>query len=1321
MSGIWQLVLSAMLIGAPVLSRGQAHRIVAARTGLVEAGVPSFAVLGAESLGLDSPPTDIRLMPDGRILVVAAQQLAIGDGVRWEVFREAPSETAAHGSGSIVDRDGNIYLGVQGGGARVVFGEDRLWRLPGATATGRDEALTRSVPQYVVETGNGWFWYSSSGAVISWRPGEMAKIVGQMDTVERIFEFDGNTYLSDRPDGRLSRITNGKQTTIMAEGTLSAITCGQPYGSNLLLVGTYGLGLRLFDGLSARPFPSPRLLSKGTRINDLCTTEGGLYAAAVDNYGVVFFDHDGHVVQVLDRSLDHRLSGVKRLIPATGGVIWGLLDGGVLRIGFPSPVSNFEPYIGTGITTVHPYRLDGRLWLIADGKIYQGKYDADGRLARVEVDTPSESFVSNLSVALGFPVVGTEQGAFHRDASGWVPITPSINNLRILDPRESDGRWLYGAHNEIGWLKQKVPDEGVELVTRIAVPELPRVYNSVPDSRGYAWLEIGSGRIGLIRFQQGQPQLEILSGEAGVPQNWAQIFSIDGVVRFNFAERFFRFDEASHRLVPDDNFERSLPGFDGSVIGRPGLDSQGRLWVSANGAVHVLEKEGGMWRERAPPIDVGFLPYYFTFQSDGVVWMHALHRLARYDPRMPLAQVVPLRALISHVDLVANNRSIFGVGHELPPLAYTENSFVAHFGVSGNPFASPVTFDVQLEGLDKDWISAGSSGAAAFNRLKEGDYVLHVRPRAGNTIGAEAKVAFAIRPPWYRTPIAYVAYGISALGTVLITAWLLTFLQRREKSRLERLVAQRTSELSQSNKQLETQVEEIRVLTGAIVQSPIAVFITKPDGVIEFSNPRSAELTGYAADKLDGLNLHELRSSAIDPQTREEICSALLRSESWSGQLAYRHRDGHFVHVRSSISPILSQDGEARHHLVLEEDISEWLDDQERHRKLQAQLTQAQKTESIGRLAGGIAHDFNNILTGILGYCELARMAADAKTDVKPDLQQIRAAGLRAKELVAQILAFSRQSSSKLVPLDLAGPVSEAIKLIRASTPATIEIVEKIETGIVVADPTHVHQAVINLCTNAIHAMSDRHGKLRIAVENVAIDASYAAEVPNLKPGLFVRLSVSDNGHGMDESTLERIFDPFFTTKAQGEGTGLGLAIVQGVVVSHRGALNVKSKPGEGTTFELYFPHSDQPVAVTKHASRPSAGEGQEILLIDDEVAVVEFAASRLRHFGYRPIAFRDPREALAAFNADPARFAALVTDLTMPHLTGLDLIERVRAKRPFLPVLVLTGYGRETTREKLAALPCCILLHKPFGGDDLAQALGEVMDLSRRASAAKV
>ena len=281
------------------------------------------------------------------------------------------------------------------------------------------------------------------------------------------------------------------------------------------------------------------------------------------------------------------------------------------------------------------------------------------------------------------------------------------------------------------------------------------------------------------------------------------------------------------------------------------------------------------------------------------------------------------------------------------------------------------------------------------------------------------------------------------------------------------------------------------------------------------------------------------------------------------------------------------------------------------------------------------------------------------------------------------------------------------MKLIRASTPAIIEIVEKMESGMILADATQIHQVMINLCTNAVHSMRDRRGRLEIAVRNLTVDAGLAAEIQSLKAGAYLRLTVVDNGHGM----------PSLRRRAKARARGLGLAIVQGVVVNHGGAIRVSSRVEEGTKFELYFPRTDRRATLSTPAVPPVAGGGQEILRVDDEPSVAEFAASRLKHFGYRPVLFRDPRETLAAFNATPGRFAVVVTDLTMPHLTGLELINQIRFVRPLVPAVVLTGYGREEICEKIAELPCCTLLAKPFSGEELAHVLGEVINQGRRGS----
>ena len=434
--------------------------------------------------------------------------------------------------------------------------------------------------------------------------------------------------------------------------------------------------------------------------------------------------------------------------------------------------------------------------------------------------------------------------------------------------------------------------------------------------------------------------------------------------------------------------------------------------------------------------------------------------------------------------------------------------------------------------------------------------------------------------------------------------------------------------------------------------------------------------------------------------------------ESWSGELALEHSSGRIIPVRSTLSPITGQDDRI-HHLVIEDDITEWVEAQERRRRLESELAHAQKMESIGTLAGGIAHDFNNLLTGILGYGELAWMNADEKKDNTAEIDQIRKAALRAKDLVNQILTFSRKNEGTRIPLDLRRPVEEALKLLHSSVPPSIELVRELQSGTVQADASQIHQIVINLCTNALHAMGERRGTLTVSLKPVRVDEKLADEIPHLHPGMWMCLSVADTGHGIDAAILQRIFDPFFTTKSQGKGTGLGLAIVQGAVMNHGGATRVRSQPDDGTTFEVYFPLIDQPVeepapVVSAHAL--VKGNGEEVLIVDDEPVVAEYVHTLLDRNGYRCTYCTDPREALAAFKAAPSRFSILITDLTMPHLTGVDLIEKIRAINERLPVIILTGYGDKERREQIAEYSRCELLQKPVSGEVLMRWMAELI-----------
>ena len=376
---------------------------------------------------------------------------------------------------------------------------------------------------------------------------------------------------------------------------------------------------------------------------------------------------------------------------------------------------------------------------------------------------------------------------------------------------------------------------------------------------------------------------------------------------------------------------------------------------------------------------------------------------------------------------------------------------------------------------------------------------------------------------------------------------------------------------------------------------------------------------------------------------------------------------------------------------------------------MEEQFRQAQKMEAIGTLAGGIAHDFNNILAAINGYTELSRMALHGNPEVRDYLGAVLQATSRAAGLVRQILTFSRRQPVDRQPVQLRPTVEEALKLLRASIPSSIEfdLTFATDAPVVLADPTQIHQILMNLGTNAWHAMQDRTGRLAVKLERFEVDAALAATTPNLRPGLYARLSVSDTGSGMDAATLGRMFEPFFTTKAPGEGTGLGLAVVHGIMASHDGAVTVSSQPGAGTVFRLYFPADtgQAPMAAVEEASAPS-GHGEWILLVDDEEVLTRLGRKMLEALGYNVEATTLPGTALALVRADPWRFALVLTDQTMPGMTGLELARELRQLRAELPILLMTGFGAVVTRERLAEAGISQLLSKPTSINSLGAAV---------------
>ncbi len=387
---------------------------------------------------------------------------------------------------------------------------------------------------------------------------------------------------------------------------------------------------------------------------------------------------------------------------------------------------------------------------------------------------------------------------------------------------------------------------------------------------------------------------------------------------------------------------------------------------------------------------------------------------------------------------------------------------------------------------------------------------------------------------------------------------------------------------------------------------------------------------------------------------------------------------------------------------------------QERKR-FQTQLAQAQKMEALGTLAGGIAHDFNNILTAIIGCAELISLDVPPGSLTERNLQELLKAGHRAKDLVKQILAFSRRSDQERKPLRVDSTLKEALKLLRASLPSTIEIVQDIngEGGFVQADPTQIHQVVMNLCTNSAQAMEEKGGVLTVGWMPVEIDGAMASRHADLRPGPYMRLAVKDTGQGIPPEILERVFDPYFTTKEMGKGTGLGLAVVHGIAKGHGGAVTVSSEIGKGSVFEVYLPRLDG-VEAARDSMRPvplPLGGRERILFIDDEPALVEIGRQILEHLGYEVEGRTSSTEALALFTHEVGHFDLVITDMTMPNMTGDRLAREVLRLRPDIPVILCTGYSEKVSDEQARNMGIRELVMKPLVMRDLAQSVRRALD----------
>ncbi len=394
-------------------------------------------------------------------------------------------------------------------------------------------------------------------------------------------------------------------------------------------------------------------------------------------------------------------------------------------------------------------------------------------------------------------------------------------------------------------------------------------------------------------------------------------------------------------------------------------------------------------------------------------------------------------------------------------------------------------------------------------------------------------------------------------------------------------------------------------------------------------------------------------------------------------------------------------------------DITERKKTEDEKKKLEERLLQAQKMEAIGTLAGGIAHDFNNILSAILGYSEMAREDSPSGSPVADDLDKVLSAGNRAKGLVQQILAFSRQDDAECIPLLPASIVKESIKMLRPSLPTTIEFNQNIDsnTGLIFADPTHIHQILMNLCTNAFHAMEETGGRIDISLKETDLSLEDLVHEPSVEAGAFIQLSICDSGPGIPPEIKDKIFEPYFTTKDTGKGTGMGLSIVHGIVQSCGGFITSYSELGEGTAFHVFLPIFRQKDLPGTQAAEPLPIGRERILFVDDEEILAEMGKDILERLGYHVTVRSNSLQALETFQNQPDQFDIIITDQTMPGMTGADLSRRILQIRPNIPIILCTGYSTIMSKEKAKSIGIKEFVLKPLAKRDIANLVRKVLD----------
>jgi PAS domain S-box-containing protein len=492
----------------------------------------------------------------------------------------------------------------------------------------------------------------------------------------------------------------------------------------------------------------------------------------------------------------------------------------------------------------------------------------------------------------------------------------------------------------------------------------------------------------------------------------------------------------------------------------------------------------------------------------------------------------------------------------------------------------------------------------------------------------------------------------------------------------------------------------------AIEQASEMVVITDVMGIIQYVNPAFEKITGYSSSETLGRTPSLLKSGRHNRAFYKSLWDTILSGKPWAGRMINQRKDGTRYTGECSISPIKDATDNVVHFVWISRDITTELE-------LEKRVSQAQKMEAIGTLAGGIAHDFNNMLFPIMGLSEMLIEDLPFGSSSHKNAAEIFNAARRAAELVKQILSFSRQSDHHKTPVRIQEVLTEVFKLTRATIPSNIKITQDLQSdcGPILADPTQLHQIAMNLITNAYHAVEETGGAISVRLKETELTRDDLAG-KSLEPGKYAMFTVSNTGYGIDPSVMNRIFEPFFTTKAQGKGTGIGLSVVYGIVTEHGGDIRAISEVGKGATFNVYLPLMKKAGELAPPAVVTPIKTGTErVLLVDDEAAIVLLETRQLERLGYRVTACTNSMDALEAFRASPGTFDLVLTDMTMPDLTGIELAKELISIRPHIPIIICTGFSEKINEEKAKSLGIKGFLMKPVVKSDMAQMVRRLLD----------